>query len=375
MKSHSRILIAACVAGMLAGCAPSPAERMTRAQKAMTEHRYSQARPDFQAILKEDPGNRASQVALVRIFIAQENPNTAMELLDRMAGSGPLPPEARLLRGEVLLMLGRYDDALKIVTRDDSAEAWRIRAIARTGLAQTEQAALAFESGKHAAGPRSRLLADYAHHRLAQGDLTGARALARQAARADMSNLAALLVNGDIAMGSRQYRKALGWYSKAVRTHPENRPALFGRIAALAEMKRFDEVRKLVTAAREAAPQDTELLYMDARLAAERKDWDMARSLLQPYETSLDTMPQANTLYAEALMHLDQAEQARTRLSSQLLREPENRRVRMLLGEVKLAVDDPEGALETLAPVAEWPDASKKELALFAKAQALASGG
>ena len=84
-------------------------------------------------------------------------------------------------------------------------------------------------------------------------------------------------------------------------------------------------------------------------------------------------MPNSNALYAEALMRLGQADQARVRLTSQLLREPENRRVRVLLGEARLAADDVEGALETLAPVASWTDASKHERELLAEAEARAS--
>ena len=47
---------------------------MARGEKALAEHRYNHARPDFQAILQDEPGNRKAQVALVRIHIAQEDP-------------------------------------------------------------------------------------------------------------------------------------------------------------------------------------------------------------------------------------------------------------------------------------------------------------
>lgn len=143
----------------------------------------------------------------------------------------------------------------------------------------------------------------------------------------------------------------------------------------MAELKRFDQARALVIAGRAASPQDTDLLFFEARLAAEAKNWAKVRDLLQPYETSLETMPLANALYAEALMRLGQKDQARVRLSSQLLREPDNRRVRVLLGEVKLALEDADGALETLAPVADWPDAGARERNLLAEAEARASGG
>lgn len=74
-------------------------------------------------------------------------------------------------------------------------------------------------------------------------------------------------------------------------------------------------------------------------------------------------------------MRLGQVEQARTRLSSQLLREPDNRRVRLLLGEAKLTAMDPEGALVVLAPIADLPDASAQERAMLAKAESLVYGG
>jgi predicted Zn-dependent protease len=183
------------------------------------------------------------------------------------------------------------------------------------------------------------------------------------------------MVSGDAALARKQFRPALAWYSRASRIYPENRPALLGRIAMLGELKQFDKAHKVVTAARAMAPQDTDLLYYEAKIAADTKDWAKTRELLQPYETSLERMPAANALYAEALMRLGQEDQARVMLASQLLREPENRHVRMLLGEAKLATDDSEGALETLAPVAQWPDASAKERRLLAEAEARASGG
>lgn len=216
MRTTPKILFATLAAGLLASCAPSPQERMERGEKALAEHRYSHARPDFQAILQDEPANRAAQVALVRIHVAQDEPDLALEVLEDMARSGALPPE-ELLRGEALLMLGRYDDALKAAAQDKSADAWRIRAIAHTGRGEPQQVLSAFESGLHASGNRARLLADFAHFRMEKGDLAGARDLARQALRADPKNLGALSILGDLALAASRLRPALGWYTRASR--------------------------------------------------------------------------------------------------------------------------------------------------------------
>lgn len=348
---------------------------MDRAEKAMSAHRYSHARPDFQAILQDEPDNVRAQAALVRVFMAQDDPASALAMLDALAKRSAEPRNAALLRGEINLMLGRFDQALDAVANDPSAEAWRIRAIVYTGRNEPEQVQAAFENGLRAPGARARFLADYARFRLEKGEVAAARDLARQAIQADPRNLSALMVSGDAALARKQFRPALAWYSRASSIYPENRPALLGRIAMLGELKQFDKARKVVTAARAMAPQDTDLLYYEAKIAADTKDWAKTRELLQPYETSLERMPAANALYAEALMRLGQEDQARVMLASQLLREPENRHVRMLLGEAKLATDDSEGALETLAPFAQWPDASARERRLLAEAEARASGG
>ncbi len=112
---------------------------MARGEKALAEHRYNHARPDFQAILQDEPANRTAQVALVRIHIAQQDPAAALELLDELAKSRTQPRDAGLLRGEADLMAGRFDDALAAVANDMTAEAWRIRAIATPGATSWSQ--------------------------------------------------------------------------------------------------------------------------------------------------------------------------------------------------------------------------------------------
>lgn len=177
----------------------------------------------------------------------------------------------------------------------------------------------------------------------------------------------------------------LGRFNDTMAVVEDNASAEPWRIRAIAHTRRKDPDQVLAAfekglgapgaKARVAAPLDTDLLYFDALLAAKAKDWAKARDLLQPYKTSLESMPLANALYVEALLRLGQEDHARVRPASHLLREPDNRQVRLLLGKARLASDDAEGALEAPAPVAEWADASARARALLAEAEARASGG
>ncbi|MBV1918799.1 MAG: tetratricopeptide repeat protein [Sphingomonadaceae bacterium] len=339
-------------------------------QAAFSQHRFEEARRDYIAILQEQPDERAAMDKLVRIYLAQENPVAAKAMLARMEENEFPPTDAAILQGEVALMQGHFEDALTRVANLQSAQALRIIAIANIGLKQPAKTADAFESGRRAPGNKGRLLADYAHFKFGTGDLASARQLAALAAKERPVELLTLMVNADLAMNDSQFARGLEWYERAINLFPDSRPAALGRIAALAELGRFEQVRPIVEAARAASPHDNDYLYLSARLAAQDGNWEKVREMLQPHERGLSAMPAANMLYANAMMEIGQGEQARSRLSSQLLREPGNRQVRVLLGEAKLKVGDLYGAVETLEPIARWPDATDEELALLASARA-----
>lgn len=374
MTTGSKALIAALGACLLAGCGASPAENVTSGDKALAAHSFAAARTDYIAALREEPDNRDALTGLAKAYLAEHDPAAANEVLERLRKAGGTQ-SARLLQAQAAGQLGRFDEVLRLIGNDASAEAWRLRAAAHLGLSQPDRAEAAFRSGLHANGNKARLLADYANFRLGLNDRVHARRLAQLAVRADPSELTALLVRASIFMIDGQVKKGLMDYDRAARLYPEDRDALLGRIGAMAQAGMLPQVRPLVAQARERNPGDTDLLYLDARLAAQDKDWQRVRSLLQPYETGLAGMPAANLLYARALLKLGQTEQARVRMASHLLRMPGDREARVLLGEARLAVGDAEGALETLQPVLQWPDASREERALLARVQAAATGG
>jgi tetratricopeptide (TPR) repeat protein len=369
MRNTIRSTIPLALALLLAGCGASPEERLARAEKAYGAHDYTTARIDLGSVIQEEPENPRALELQARTFLALSDPVGARGMLDRLERLGKLPADAAVLRGEIDLMQGHFDEALQAVANDGGTEAHRVKALAHIGKGEPDKAAAAFAAGENAPGNRGRLLADYAGFQLAAGNMTEAKRLADLAAGQKPRSLNSYLISGDLLGMNNQLEKALKTFEAGQKAYPQSRAPLLGRIRALDALGRKDDLRALVKDSLARTPDDPDLIYFDARLDALDGNWRAVREKLQAHEHALEQQPEANALYAEALLELGQGEQARLRLSSQLLREPGNRQVRLLLGETKLRLGDASGALETLLPFGDMPDATDEEMELLAKAR------
>lgn len=374
MKRIVRLTLPLALGGLLASCGMSPQERFERGKASYAAHKYNEARVDFSAVLQSEPENAAAMGRLVHTFLAMENPVAAQGMLDRMADLGKLPPDAAVLYADADYRLGDFDKAISRVENIKSSEAYRILANSLLATGKEDTAVEAFAKGRNAPGPKGDLLAANVQYLLVRGKYAQATELANLAIRYRPVTHDSYMAMGNVATSQKRPKEALVWYTRALKAYPESRSALIARITTLGMLERYDELRPLLKSALARSSNDPELIYLDAVLAAEGGKWDKVRDLLQPMEMNLSNMPMANMLYSKAMMELGHGEQARIRLSSQLLRDPGNRDVRLLLAQAKMAVGDADGAVETLQPVVDGNDATKEERALFAKAEAAAGG-
>ncbi len=352
----------------LAGCGTSPQARFARASEAYARHDYAAAKLDLAEVVTAQPANVDAQMLLVRTCIALGDAERARSALAIVAKSGKAPADLPLLQGQVELLSGRPERALAAVQGMTVADAWRIRALAHLDMEDPGRAEQAFAQGAVANGERGPLLADYAHFKLAHGELADARRLADLAARAKPRPLASYLASADVLAAQSALGKALQTFDAALAAYPQSRSALLGKIRTLDALDRNDESLALIADALSADANDPTLIYLDARQDALRGQWDRVRDKLQAREALLNDEPQANRLYAKALLELGQKEQARNRLSAQLLRSPADRATRLLLGQAQLIGGDPAAAVATLRPFSVIPDATGQELGLLAQA-------
>ncbi|WP_160484729.1 tetratricopeptide repeat protein [Aurantiacibacter rhizosphaerae] len=351
---------------MLTGCDVSPEERLARAQQAFEEHRFSATRLDLGTLLQADENDPQALELLVRTQLMLGDGVGAEATLTRMDGLGIRPADHQELLAEAFIIQGALASAAAAGEALATANGLRIAALAYIGLGESDAARDAFYRGLDADGDRSRLYADYARFAALNGDLSRARSLARQALEADPDGLDPLLASADIAQTAGAYPQALKYYEQAHASWPESRAALLGRIGMLGDMGKMQDARDLVSDAARRMPNDPDVIYLQARLAADDGDWTRVRTLLQPIEDSEDTRTQQ--LYARSLLELDLPEQALPKLTAIVRRSPQAVEARRALADAQMALGDAGAAFDTIGPLAISANGTPGDIALYRKA-------
>lgn len=368
MKRLITPVTAALAASLLASCGLEPEEMFSRAQQSYAAHDFASSRLDLVSALKERPDDKAMLELLARVQIELGDGVGAIATLDKLAAAGGSPADASMLRAEAEVLRGRFEKGLAIVEDMQTAEAYRIAALAHIGLKEPQEALKALEAGEKAEGPKAGLLAAFARFRLAQRQIVVARDLADRARKADPALLEPMLVSGEIAVASNRMKDALAIYEEAHSKYPDSFAALIGRIGALGDLDRLDEAEDLLAQAAKTHAGNPRVVFLQARMAVEKEEWDDARSLLQSNEHLVRNTPAMQALYAESLLNLGQVEQSRVILQGLVTKFPGMRQPRKLLADAQMRGGDSQAALETIRPLAERPDASPEELDLASKA-------
>lgn len=368
MIALKRLVVPLAGAILLSACGPDPQEQFAHAQAAYAAHDYRAARADLMAAIQRAPEDPAILTLLARTQVGLEDGEGAKTTLDTLARLGKPPADAAILYGDAAIFRGQFDEALQRVESANSAEAARVRGLALVARGDKAQAADAFAAGLNGAGPRSALLAAFARFQFDNGNVEDARRLSGQALAENAEELIALQVVGRIAALEGHQADALAAFERALKAYPEDKASLFGKIAALGDLRRFKEIRPLLDKAKEIDPDNPRVAFFEAMMAAQNRDWQKVRKTLQPKERELDDLPDLQLLYAQALMELGQVHQARAYLSPLLLQAPDSRPLRMMLASAQMAGDDPYGALDTMRPFAAMPDATAEELDLLSRA-------
>ena len=367
----SRIAFATTAALALSACGADPETLLARARGEFAAHQYKAAQLDLAEVLKARAGDPAALELHARTALALGDGETARASLQKLAPARR-PADHALLLGEAALLRRDAAAAEQAAAADQSAEAWRVRAMAALLRGDDAAAETAFAKGEGAPGPQARLLADHARQRLHQSDLTGAGALVARALKADPGSLDARLMEARLAVATGDLGRAITLYDGISQAWPGNLAALTGKAAVLGDLGRIKEMKQVLAQAETAGVNAADLAWLQARAAAADNNWQGAREILQANETQLAGRTEVALLYAQVLTKLGQPEQARARLEPALTKNPGDPALRRALAEAALAAGDARGAVAALRPLAAQPTASSADLRLLASAAAKA---
>lgn len=335
---------------LLSGCGKSPDELLGSARKDFAAENYQQARLDLVAALQERPGDRDMLMLLAQTHLRLGDADGAEGVLGRIDALGAAPVPGRM-RAEIALLRGDARQALALVGGDGSADAWRIRAEAQLASGDGEAARKAYERGMAGAGD-ARLAASYGRYLLEAGELGRAGEVLAVLRRIAPGSYEALVMAGDIAAAEGRDRDALAAYRKAVDAFPDRVAPLLALANQYDAAGDLEQATKLVDQASEIAPDDPAVEQLAVQLLSEKGEWEKIRQALQGRESRLEAGSALSMTYAEALLRLGHAEQARVLFTRAVLVEPGNPYARLMLGEAQLATGDAVDAWETLAPLA-----------------------
>ena len=374
MVKRTNIALVSLAALALAACGMDPQEKFARAQGNFTAHEYSQARLDLVSALEGQPEDVAMLKMLAQVQLKLGDAEGALFALEQLEKAGGKLDDPILFRAEAEILRGRNDDALELLQGDKRADAHRLRALALVREGKFDEAREELKRGMDGTGPKAELQADYAQFLMADGNLDEGAKIAAMALAAAPDALGPQIASAVAAERLGQREKALQFYEKASKSYPESSTAMIGRIRQLGELDRVDEAEGLIKAAVARSPDDVEVVFLAARLDAEKGDWSEARTRLQRVESRMREYPDAQLLYARSLLEEEQVELARSILRRLNARFPEHAQSAALLAEVLLSQGDPAAAQKVLAPVVAQEGVPEAIRQLYRRAETQSAG-
>lgn len=314
MRDFSKFQQGMCVAFAaisLASCDLLGPSAQDLAVDAFEQQDYLAARSHAATALAQDAQNAEALIVLLHTQLAMGEGAEALTSLAQLDDLEALPEDHLLLEAEARLQLGEVSQASALLDGVNSAESWRLRALAATLDNDDKRAMQAFSQGRAADGDKARLYAAEATYHLRRGSLDTAREAVGLAQQTAPRRVETQFVTAWLAQLEENHEIAARAFMAILDKTPQDRPAMLGAIDALQNLDRDDLADPLISQGRNHYSGDLAFIYFAARAHGRKGDWVAARDLLQEHEAQLAGQDPAQMLYAQSLLQLGQGELAR----------------------------------------------------------------
>jgi cellulose synthase operon protein C len=368
-----------------AGCdfLVSPEQRYERAQSAVAEGDHRRALVELKNALQKEPNLHEARALLAEVALWLGDASNAEAELNKVPkGSGPDPHLE--LRVRIDLAMGRFAPALAKLSAASPeqikpARAELFRGFALQGLGKTAEAQQAFRASA-AADPESiDAQVGIIDTMAAQGDAPGALALATQLTEKHPQSALAWYSQGAIlarASRTEEAEKAL-LKAKSMADRQLEATRQVSLLSALIEMqlatRNIDAARTNLDALNRIAAGSPLSALMSARVSMATNDYLGAASGLRRLVNAAPSFTQARYLLGVTLVAQGNLEQASQELTQVVQQAPQNLEARQLLAQVRMRLQDPDGALRVLVPAIET-NADDSRLTTMFEGARLAAG-
>jgi putative PEP-CTERM system TPR-repeat lipoprotein len=187
-----------------------------------------------------------------------------------------------------------------------------------------------------------------ARRKAAARDFDAAMATVDEVLAIDVRNVDAWKFKADLLLYAKgNVDDALAAYRKAVEARPDSVPARFALMTALMQQDKLDDAAVQLAELKRVAAGDPRTIYLEARLAYQRKDYKLARELSQRLLVTAQS-PRNLELAGLVELRLNSLDRAEGYLAAAVRAAPELRLARRLLVTTYLRSGQPAKALATL---------------------------
>jgi len=358
---------------LLAACSGGSGTAYERGVAAFQAGDIRTARVELLNALQADPNDRAARIMQARVQLALGDGVAAESEIVRARQAGVPTEQTAHLLAHARLLQGDAEGALNeagAAAPGHLAYAARIAGRAAMALGDSGNASAHFNRALEAAPEDSDVWTDIARFRRSNGDVAGAIEAVDRAVALRARNAEALTLRGELSRGQYGLAAALPWFGRALEVDPGNVAALLERAATYGDMGRMIDMLADVRKVHGLTGGHVRGYYLQAVLAARGRNFEVARSLWNRTRGAYDETPSGMLLLSAIDFETGNEEQAARRLARLVREQPGNRRSRRLLAAAQWRMNDPAGAIATLRPIVERPDADAYSLSLIGRALA-----
>lgn len=367
------------LAGLLltnAGCdfLVSPKQRYERAESLVAEGEYRRALVELKNALQKQPDLHEARALLAEVALWLGDPASAQTELDRLPKTEGADPHADL-RIKIDLAQGRFPAALEKLKEPAStikpAHVQLYRGLALQGSGNAPEAQKAFQAAAKLDPALLEAQVGIAETMAARGDLPGALALANKLTEEHPKSALAWYSQGTLLARSSKNDAAQAALVKASELAGKQLevPRQASLLSTLIEMqlaaRNLDGARANLEAMKRLVAGSPLAALMEARIAMAANDYASAASGLRRLVNAAPQFTQARYLLGVALVAQGNLEQASQELNQVVEQAPQNLEARQLLAQVRMRLQDPDGALRVLVPAIEANADNSRLTALF----------
>ncbi|MBT9569041.1 MAG: PEP-CTERM system TPR-repeat protein PrsT [Thiobacillus sp.] len=332
-------------------------EHIQRAKDFEDQGKLNGSIIELKNAIQKNPDSPQARLLLGQVYLKTGAGAAAEKELSRAEKLGVSRESIKPQLGEALLLMGEYKRVLDEILPGDQtsrfnlARIYQIRAEAMLRQGQTKEACTLFQQSLDTDKSHPPTYWGLANCAVVDQDVPKARAWLNDALKLGTQQAQTWVGMGNLEQFNKTHQAALVAYSNALKVEPNNLEALQSRAALNLGLGNLDAAQADIDKTSRLAPQSLGAFYLSALLHFEQKKYAEARSDLDKiFKLTPDHLP--SVLLAGATAHaLGSYQQAESLLNRFLARFPHHAYARRVLASTQIKQNQPDRALETLAPL------------------------